>query len=150
MKLTELQEKLLRSLSRSGWRKAPLRTKAATILSLNERGLIVMTLSLATAYPGWRYADLPLKLTDAGQKARAKLKRESSLPSSAYSLHPGPGDDEGRVIIVTKAERGFRFVPDYDSSPKKRRRGIVTRLNKRAGVTKREANQLVAASMRGV
>ena len=66
----------------------------------------------------------------------------------AYALHPGPGEDEGRIIVVTSRGRGFRFVPDYDSATKRRRRGIAQRLNKRIGVTPKEADQLVALSMR--
>lgn len=66
----------------------------------------------------------------------------------AYAIHPGPGADEGRVIVVTEDERGFRFVPDYVCSPKERRPGIVDRLNKRLGVTAKEASLLVAGSMR--
>jgi len=66
----------------------------------------------------------------------------------AYAMHPGPGEDGGRVIVVTDEERGFRFVTDYDCSPLKRRPGIVERLNARAGVTPRQAIRLVAASMK--
>ncbi len=68
---------------------------------------------------------------------------------AAYALHPGPGKDEGRVIIVVEGERGFRFVPDYDCSPEDRRPGIVDRLNKRSRVTPKEASRLVAQSMYG-
>ena len=52
------------------------------------------------------------------------------------------------MIIVEAGVSGFRFVPDYDCSPKRRRPGIVGRLNKRLGVTKKQANIMVAQSMR--
>ena len=66
----------------------------------------------------------------------------------AYAVHPGPGCDEGRVIIVEAGVSGFRFVPDYDCSPKRRRRGIAQRLNAKIGVTKKQADIMVAQSMR--
>ena len=69
-------------------------------------------------------------------------------PKFAYALHPGPGSDEGRIVIVVEGESGFRFVPDYDCVAKGRRPKVVERLNKRARVTPAQADRLMAASMR--
>ena len=66
----------------------------------------------------------------------------------AYAIHSGPGEHEGRVIIVEAGVQGFRPVEDYDCSPVKRRPGIVSRLNKQRGVTKKQASIMVAQSMR--
>lgn len=41
-RLTRAQQELLDSLSTTEWRKAPLLTRAATILSLVDRGLVKM------------------------------------------------------------------------------------------------------------
>jgi len=80
------------------------------------------------------------------KKAKAK-KKTKAKPKFAYAIHPGPGWDEGRIIIVVKGESGFRFVPDYDCCAKSRRPKIVERLNERARVSKKDADKLVAQSM---
>ncbi len=67
----------------------------------------------------------------------------------AYALDLGPGKDAGRVILVEEGTQGYRYVADYDSSRPKRRPGIVQRLNQRLGVSREDANRLVAQSMRG-
>lgn len=66
---------------------------------------------------------------------------------AAYAIHPGPGENEGRIIVVVEGRRGYNFVEDYDCSPADRRPGIVERLNDRMGISGREADRLVAQSM---
>jgi hypothetical protein len=65
----------------------------------------------------------------------------------AYAVHSGPGEHEGRVVIVEAGTSGFRPVEDYDCSPVENRPSIVRRLNKRLGVTEKEASIMVAQSM---
>lgn len=66
-KLSQAQQKLLKALSFKKWMKAPLLTKAATILSLEERGLIKMQVHHSFIPPA-RYADYEL----------LKIKQEKS------------------------------------------------------------------------
>ena len=70
MKLTPLQYDLLLALSFTKWKKPPLGTKAATILSLQERGLLKMRMPrLGTMRLMWeRYADYELLRLPAKEK----------------------------------------------------------------------------------
>lgn len=78
-KLTRRQVELLKMLSTTEWRKAPLLTKAATILSLEKRGLIRMRVPdrvLAANWMMWyvTYSEYKLRLTEAGIKEKKGLK----------------------------------------------------------------------------
>jgi len=64
----------------------------------------------------------------------------------AYMVGLGPGEDKGRILLVV--EDGYKPLREYDSSPKRRRKGIVRRLNKRLGLTPLQVDQIIARSMR--
>ena len=65
----------------------------------------------------------------------------------AYMMHPGPGKDKDRIVLVS--EDGYSAVPDYDCSKVSRRPGIVQRLNELLGLTsQRDVDRIIAHSMR--
>lgn len=66
----------------------------------------------------------------------------------AYGVHPGPGPEEGSIFIVEQDIKGYRLIPDYDCSPKDRRKGIAKRLNKQIlKISQKQADILIAHSM---
>ncbi len=69
------------------------------------------------------------------------------MDNVAYMVHPGPGEFEGRVVLVEEGVSGFRPIEDYDSSPEEKRPGIVKRLNERLGVEQPHADKIAASSM---
>ena len=71
-KLSHRQIELLNSLSSVTWKRAPLLVRAATILSLQNRGLIEMRLpySATLGNPYWCYADALLRLAPLGEQVK--------------------------------------------------------------------------------
>ncbi len=64
----------------------------------------------------------------------------------AYMMHPGPGEDKNRIVLVD--EDGYRPVEEYDCSPVSHRPDIVQRLNEHIGLTSKLAvDKIIAHSM---
>ncbi len=91
-----------------------------------------------------------LKIKRPNQEGRERDMKMTEKIEVAYYLLPGSRKGEGQIVCIKAGEQGYHPVNDYDDMEPSDLPGIVDRLNKRNGVSKKRADQIVAKSMTGV